>query len=76
MKVEGMVGVAKLQPPTFLSWTKRFLSNIMSLKSEVIHIVFDRYSLEVDLTSQSKGRDKTSEMKYVFSTHNTDNRIN
>ena len=48
----------------------------MSLKSEVIHIVFDRYSLEVDLTSQSKGRDKTSEMKYVFSTHNTDNRIN
>ena len=67
MKVVRMVGVAKLQPPTFLSWTKRFLNNIMSLKAEVIHIVFDRYSLEVDLTRPSKGRGKTSERKYVSS---------
>ena len=65
MKIVRMIPITKLKPPTYLSWTKKLLNHIMNLKGKVIHIVFDRYTEEIDLSRPSKGRSLLSERKYV-----------
>ena len=39
----------------------------MNLKGKAIHIIFDRYSEEIDLSRPSKGRNVLSDRKYVSS---------
>ena len=67
MKVVRATPISKLKPPTYLSWTKRLMSYIMKLKGEVIHIVFDRYTEDVDLSRPSKSRSKSNNRTFVSS---------
>ena len=43
------------------------MDSILSLKSDIIHIVFDRYFIDKDLTRPSKSRAKSNTRKYVSS---------
>ena len=68
MKVVRMIKITNLQPPMFLTWTKKFVDYIMNLNGTEIHIVFDEYPEEgADLTRPSKGRSLDGEKKYVSS---------
>ena len=67
MKIVRMIPVTNLQPRTFLTWTKKFLDYITNLDGTEIHIVFDQYSEDIDLTRPSKGRSAEAEKKYVSS---------
>ena len=57
MRVVRMIPVQDVDPPTFLSWAKNVFSYIHGLPGDVLHIVFDNYSLIDDSTKVvSKGR--------------------
>ena len=68
MKVVRIIPITGLKPPIFLTWANNVLNHIMNLPGSVMHIVFDRYSEEGDLSRPSKNRyNSVGECRHVSS---------
>ena len=70
MKVVRMIQINKLKPPIYRTWATNVFNYMKNIPCNTLHVVFDVYPSEIDLSSPSKGRydpDKIGERRHISS---------
>ena len=70
MKVVRMIQINKLKPPIYRTWATNMFNYMKNIPCNTLHVVFDVYPSEIDLSSPSKGRydpDKIGERRHISS---------
>ena len=70
MKIVRMIKSTKLTPPTFKTWATSLFNYINKLACDVVHLVFDIYPSDIDLSTPCKGRyvaEEAGERRHISS---------
>ena len=68
MKILYSIQINKLKPPIYKTWATKVFDNMKNIPCNSLHIIFDVYPSEIDLSAPSKTRynpDKIGDRRYV-----------
>ena len=65
MRVVRIIPITDVKPRTFGAWAIKFNDYLMKLPGDILHVVFDEYSDEIDLSQPPKGRPVLSKRRHL-----------